>query len=174
MNITGIDFSKHVLNVQDLGPITVYELKKPDTIIHNVVFIVGLGITTVKGDFGNWVFSREFHPVKDDYISRSYADEKLMILSIQNPHVFDSDTVLKEIDSLVEDWSHKFDREPNDEDLDWIESLRDNAYDEVEYNYVAYREKISDIDYEDIPTGEKRHNWLEVVYDAFNEMCNRI
>lgn len=174
MNKTGIDFSKHEFTVQDLGPIMVYKLKKPDTIIHNLTFIVGLGVTTVTGDFGNWVFCREFHPVKNDYISRGYADEKLTILSVQKPYVFDTDTVLKEIDELVEDWEYKFGREPNEEDLEWIEALRENAHDELDYLYVAHREKIDDIEHEDVPDGEARHRWLEVVYDAFNEMCDRL
>ena len=33
--------------------------------------------------------------------------------------------------------------------------------------------EISDIEHEDVPMGKKRHRWLEVVYDAFNEMCDK-
>lgn len=78
---------------------------------------------------------------------------------------------IKEFVSSFEDY---FGREMNEEEKDWVESLTNAADDETEYNHIAYREKPKDIDYEYVPFGKKRQAWLEVVYDAFDEICIRL
>lgn len=76
---TKVDFSSHELKITSLsGEGSKYELKKPDTIIHSVVFFVLGGITAVTGDFGNWIFCREFHPnISGENVSDRYWVEKL-------------------------------------------------------------------------------------------------
>jgi hypothetical protein len=170
-NLTNIDFSKHELTITEHGDFTVYELKKPSTVIHGITFICGKGITTVTGDFGNWVFCREFHPSPNEGVSRCYWDEKLTILSSQRCENYDDETTLKEIQEFKNNFPYNYDREMNEEEIDWVEQLEENLFDEIDYTTVAYRQKPSTIDYDSIPFGKKRHHWLEVIYDAFNIIC---
>jgi len=166
---TKIDFSRHILETKDLGDIKVYTFKLPDSDYkHKVVFIVGGGVTTVTGDFGNWVFCREFHPRGTEYISRGYADEKLEINSVQKSSKFDTDRTVE----LIKEFEQEYEEELDEETKDWIEQLDNSVFDETEYLYVAYREKPSWIDYDQIPFGEIRHPWLDAVYDAFNAMVD--
>ena len=62
----------------------------------------------------------------------------------------------------------------NEDEMDWVEQLENNVDDEHEYIYLAYREKPKDIDYESVPFGEKRHFWLDAVYDGFDEICQAL
>ena len=135
-----------------------------------VRFINSCGTLTVNGDFGNWVFNREFHPSKDGKVSRGYWDEKLQIASVQKSHKFST----KQTKELLAGFSKQL-KEDGYEDVNeyWIEDLESSVYDELDYTYIAYRQNDSDIDYESIPFGEKRHVWLDIIYDAFNEICRR-
>jgi hypothetical protein len=169
---TSVDFSNHELKVTESERVTIYEFKKPGTIVNGLTFIVGVGVTTVTGDFGNWVFCREFHPKPKDYVSRGYFDEKLRIASEQTCEAFDSEETLKEIENFKYTFYESFDREMTDEEEDWIQSLIDNVYDDFQYKYIAYREMPNSLDFDYAPFGKKRHVWLEIVYDAFNEMCD--
>ena len=168
-----IDFSKHILTTKKYDGITIYEFKKPDTIYYSVTFINTCGIMAVTGDFGNWIFSREFHPdEKLRGISRSYCDEKLRINSDQKSEIFDTDTTLKEIDEFEKSYFYDLNEDdPKYEQVkDWIESLRDKAFDELDYLYVAHREKPNFIEHEDVPFGTIRNPYLTNIYDAFEAM----
>jgi hypothetical protein len=59
---TKIDFSEHELKITQLEGVLIHEFKRPDTRNCMLVFINTCGVMTVTGDFGNWVFCREFHP----------------------------------------------------------------------------------------------------------------
>ncbi len=60
---TGIKFHDHILTIDKESDNTItYHLKKPDTITNNIKFINTNGLLVVTGDFGNWVFCRDFHP----------------------------------------------------------------------------------------------------------------
>ena len=166
---TNVDFSEHELHVKQYDTISIYHLKKPNTNSCNVKFIVGEGITTVTGDFGNWVFSREFHPLKNEKVSGSYWDEKLEIHSIQKALIFDTDETLKEIENY-----RKSLEEIDEETEEWLDRLDNSVFDELEYKNVAFREKPSHIDYEQVPYGEIRHYSLNAVYDAFEYICSKI
>ena len=173
-----IDFSKHIVletHYKDDNTkhnLDIWDLKLPDSdYTHRVRFINSCGTLTVNGDFGNWVFCREFHPSNDDYASPGYWDEKLVISSVQEAKKFDSKETFKEIEYYKEQYVNE---NTSQEELDWLEQLVYYSDDQVEYEYNAYREKPSDIDYDYIPYGKKRHIWLEIVYEAFNELCKRM
>jgi len=170
---TNVNFSKHELKVTNLEGVTIHEFKKPETIIHRLVFINTCGIMSVTGDFGKWIFCREFHP-SGDYdsgVSGGYWDEKLEINSVQKSHAFDSDETLKAIDEFKENFEDYYGRTMNEDELDWLEKLDNSVFDEHEYIYVAYRENPSSIDYDEVPYGTKRHPWLDAVYDGFDAIC---
>lgn len=79
---TNVDFSEHIVIEthfkNDNHNIDIWDLKLPDSdYIHRVTFINSCDRMMVKGDFGNWVFSREFHPSKNGGVNSYYWDEKL-------------------------------------------------------------------------------------------------
>lgn len=170
---TKIDFSQHELSITKTEDVAIYKFKKPDTIYCMLVFINAGGVLTVTGDFGNWVFCREFHPSADEDsgVSAGYWDEKLQISSVQKSDKYDVEETLKSIQEFKKDFFDYYGREMNEEEIDWIEQLENNVDDEFEYQYLAYREKPSSIDYESVPYGKKRHFWLDAVYDGFDAMC---
>lgn len=176
---TGVDFSEHVVIEthfkNDIHNIDIWDLKLLDnTLYHRVTFINSCGNMMVKGDFGNWVFNREFHPSKDGGVSSYYWDEKLEIGSKQKSHKFDTDKTLKLINKFKDEFDEDYGREMDDEELEWVENLENSVYDEYEYIYTAYRENPPSVETEDVPFGEVRHFWLNVVYDAFDELCKRM
>jgi hypothetical protein len=173
INRTNIDFSRHQLQVNQLDGVLIHEFKRPDTRNCMLVFINACGVMTVTGDFGNWVFCREFHPSANNEsgVSAGYWDEKLQITSVQKSHKYDAEETSKRIDEFKKTFEECYGREMNEEELDWVEELESNVDDEHEYVYLAYREKPSNIDYDSVPFGTKRHFWLDAVYDGFDAIC---
>jgi hypothetical protein len=171
---TKIDFSKHEIKITQLEGALIHEFKIPDKMIHRLVFINTCGVMTVTGDFGNWVFCREFHPSANGGVSGGYWDEKLQISSVQKSHEYNSEETLKRINEFEKTFVESYGREMYEDEIDWVEQLKNSVEDEHEYFYTAYRETPKDIDYESVPFGEKRHFWLDAVYDGFDEMCSKI
>lgn len=171
---TKIDFSQHELKITKTDEVVIYEFKKPDTIIHGITFINCRGILSVIGDFGNWIFNREFHPSKDGYVSDSYWNEKLQIRSQQTSCKFDEDETIQEIQNFRDNYEENYDEPITEEIIDWLENLENHVDDEIEYRYYAYRDKPSDIDYQDVPFAEVQHRYLSIIYDAFDVMCERL
>lgn len=173
-NRTNVDFSKHIVienHYQD-GEynLDVWDFKLPDSeYTHRIKFINSCGILAVKGDFGNWVFCREFHPSAGGYVSGGYWDEKLKTYSVQSPYKYSPESTIKAIEEFVSEL------EETDEEMEeWIEKLNSAADDEYEYIYVAYRETPNGVDGETVPFGQDRHSYLNIIYDAFDEICNRL
>ena len=165
---TDVDFSKHELIVVETPAVTSHYLKKPNTITDSIKFINTNGILAVTGDYGNWIFCREFHPSPTSHVSGGYWDEKLEISSTQKSDEFNADKVKKEIKELKEQ------HELSEEELEWLDELEDEA-DEGEYGYIHKAwEHPSTFDTEMIPRGKVRHYWLDVIYDGFDEICNRM
>ena len=170
---TAVDFSKHELKITQLEGVLIHEFKIPDTRRYMLVFINTCGVMTVTGDFGNWVFCREFHPSANNEsgVSDGYFDEKLENSSLQKSHIYNSTETLKRILKFKDTFEEYYGREMNEEEVEWVEKLEKVVDDEHEYIYTAYREQPKDIDYDEIPIGKKRHFCLDVVYDGFDEIC---
>lgn len=166
-----IDFSKHELEIIKNENVLIHILQRPNSSICKVVFINTMGVCSVTGDFGNWIFCREFHPSKDGQVSGSYWDEKLRMHSVQDSSEFDTEQTEKDIDYYVENYVSE---NTSQEELDWIEELRENTDDEYNYIHKAYRDYPSDVDTESIPFGKVRNPRLNIIYDAFDEICSRI
>ena len=175
---TGIDWSKYELHTSSSpsldSEVSVYNLKKPDTIQGRVMFIVGHGVTSVTGDYGNWIFSRDFHPSANEFVPNSYWVEKLVMASCQKPDSFDGDTAEAEIRALRNEYDDDLDDPLTEEELEWLDQLEDAVSDEIEYLNVAYRQNVGRFsDGDSVPTGKKLNVWLEVIFDAFEELCRR-
>jgi len=173
---TNIDFSKHEIKETKFDGVLIHEFKKPNRNIYGLTFINTRGIMTVTGDFGNWVFCREFHPSASNEhgVSGSYWDEKLQMTSVQKSDKYDSEETLKTINEFKETFEDSYGEEMDEEVIDWIERLENNVDNELDYTYIAYQEKPNTIEYEDVPFGEKRHPWLDAVYDGFDAICQKL
>lgn len=166
-----IDFSKHELEIIKNENVLIHILQRPNSSICKVVFINTMGVCSVTGDFGNWIFCREFHPSKDGRVSGGYWDEKLNTHSVQSSDKFNTEQTEKDIDYYVENYVNE---DTSQEELDWIERLRQNCDDEYSYINEAYRNHPYDVDTECIPFGKIRNPRLNIIYDAFEEICSRI
>jgi len=165
----GLDFSQHEMHVIKTDEVLIHHLKKPNTICDNIKYINCGGILAVTGDYGNWIFCREFHPSAEGGVSGGYWDEKLQICSEQTASKYCSDSTAEAITR----WFEEENEDMNEEVKEWIQDLLDNVEDELDYTNIAYRQTPNGIDYEYIPFIKERHTWLNTVYDGFDELCRR-
>lgn len=172
MSRTKIDFSGHVLKETKYDGVLIHEFKIPGTVRNGFTFINSNDAMAVTGDFGNWIFCREFHPSADaEKISDSYWNEKLRMKSQQTAGEFDTESTIEAIEEFKKNFEEDHDREMSEDELSWIEDLEQHVFDKIEYEYYAYREKPSSIEYEDVPYGKVEHRHLLAVYDAFEAIC---
>ena len=160
------DFSKHQLEIIKEEHVLIHNFHIPGTIANSIKFINTSGILAVTGDYGNWIFCREFHPSKDGRVSDNYWLEKLSIASSQNPYEFDSEKAQQEIKDLLENKDHDF----SEDEKEWLQNLS-NAADEGEYEYISVvQDHPSSFETEMIPRGKIVKYWLLVIFDAFEEI----
>lgn len=173
---TKINFSNHELIVTKYPGVLIHDLKLPNREYHHrVTFINTHGIMSVTGDFGNWIFCREFHPSADgEGVSGSYWDEKLEMKSKQTAKEFNTEATQEAIQQFRDDFEDNYGRPLNDSEQDWLDDLDNYSESRFEYEIYAYSQTPSSIDYQDVPYEKIRHPWLNVVYDAFEEICNRM
>jgi hypothetical protein len=177
-NRTGIDFSGYNLKVINQPELLVHELTRPGhSHMYKVKFINTNDVMVVTGDYGNWMFCREFHPSADGYVSDGYWHEKLGLYSTQEGKEFDSEATKKLIqdglDGGLEEYGYEGDsleqmKEYYEELMDYVECS------DWEYEYFAYNNYPSFSDSECVPHIKKTKYWLQVVFDAFDEICIRM
>lgn len=176
---TQADFSKHIVLEthfkNENHSLDIWDLKLPDSNYTNRVrFINSCGSLTVTGDFGNWVFCREFHPSADGYVSDGYWGEKLSMSSVQEYSKYDSERTEKEIRRYIRIGLKEYGFEGDElkKIKEQFKELLEHTEDELSYTHFAYRESEIE-DYEIIPYVKTAHRWLFVVFDAFEELCKR-
>jgi len=170
---TNIDWAEHELTIVKNDEILIHHLHKPNTYTNSVKFINTNGILAVTGDYGNWIFCREFHPTGKGHVDDHYWIEKLKIASTQEPYHFYSTTAQENLN----EFKAKIIEEGNmtSEIEEWIERLEEHIDDELEYTYILYREKpYGDLDYEELPSCKSLKFWLLYIFDAFEEICERL
>ncbi len=168
MKRTNVDFSKHILTTIIDDNVSIYKLMLPNTRMDSVIFINSCGVMSVTGDFGNWIFCREFHPSPKNKVCSGYWDEKLINSSSQKSHIYDPEATLIEINN------YRDNEELTEDVVDWLDELESNVNDYYNYVYVAYRETPDSIEHEYVPFREKRKIWLDIIYDSFDEICDRM
>jgi len=182
---TNIDWSKHEVIVTDTPEVKIWYLKKPGTMHDSIKYINCDGILAVTGDYGNWIFCREFHPDAEGGVSDGYWYEKLQISSTQNGMDFDPEETKKELKAKIheyledngKEWTEVIDEDGDTDDevfeyyLRCIEKCDESLFD---YEYYAYREFPPDLDYDDVVVYKDYKYWLKAVYDGFDEMCRRL
>lgn len=171
---TNFDFSKHVLIIDKQNGLLVHTLKVPEyDKMHSFTFINTRGLLIVTGDYGSWMFCREFHPSASEIgVSDGYWCEKLEIHSTQRSKEFDAEATAKEIEGLLADTDNDY----SENEKDFLAECLCKANDgnELDYTAFAYREAPSGWDYEGTPFCEKTKPQLLYVFDAFEEVCKRL
>lgn len=168
---TGLDFTNHELIIRDSEDSVVYYLKKPCTRKDSIKYINTNGIMAVTGDYGNWIFCREFYPSAKEQVSGQYWEEKLTNSSCQKPLEFDSEGTKEDINKLLEEEDDLSNEEK--EYLNKLLALADDNF--FDYEYFAHRENCGRFDdNEHVPKRMKRNYWLDAVFDGFDEMCRRM
>jgi len=175
---TNLEFKEHELLITEQEGLLVHHLKKPDTNMDNIKFINTNGIMVVTGDYGNWVFCREFHPsATSEQVSDGYLIEKLQILSCQDPYDYDVDATLLELqnnfDNYIKDCNDS-EVDPDESVIEYFDECINLVYDELDYTHYAYRERPSFMDYDEIAYVKSPKYWLQVVFDGFEEICRRL
>jgi len=137
--------------------------------MNSVKFINAGGVLAVTGDFGNWIFCREFMPSKNGYASDGYWREKASISSQQVMLKFDSGKTEIEIKRRLNE------EDTTEEEKEYYNDLLRHLEDgEVNYMYHAYYDSPSGMDSESIPCVKSPDYWFLCVLDAFDEICDRI
>lgn len=177
---TNVDFSKHELKIIKTDKVLIHHLKKPNTVIDSLTFINTEGIMAVTGDYGNWIFCREFHPSGKGSVSDTYWVEKLRNSSTQTSSEFSSEFTRKLIEEnlngALEDYGYEGEhltkiKEYYNHLLDYVDLSEGEYVAEAYYNNTN---KPDFIEAEDVPFEKETHYWLKVVFDAFEEICNRL
>lgn len=170
MSRTDVDFSKHVVTTTKREGMLIHVLAKPGTHMDSLIFVNTNDVMAVTGDYGNWIFCREFHPSPTAKVDDHYWIEKLQIASSQDPYDFDGKVAQEEIEELLKDT----DKALSKEEIEWLKDLSDAA-EGSEFEYIA---KVMDypgsFPAEMIPKGKVTKFWLQVVFDAFEEICRRM
>ena len=176
---TRADFSKHELTIQENPLVTIFTLQIPNSYTYSVKFILCCDVTTITGDFGNYVVNRLFAPSPEGYVSDSYWIEKIRAQSCQEPLLFDQEETESRIDEAIaeieSDLQHSEDciGDSCDEELKYLKDLREVVWQGGEESYLdlAYNSLPDGWDFEDIPVGKELVDYLPQVFDAFEEMC---
>ena len=172
---TEVDFSDHELIIVDHGDTKIYHLKKPDTNYDNIKYINSGGILAVTGDYGNWIFCREFHPDVNDKVSDHYWCEKLKIASCQEPYEFDSESTIKELKKALKEYKSENGKAASSDVIEYYQECMEKAnYDEFDYTAFAYREYPSNFGHEDMIMRKDIKYWLKAVFDGFDIMHDRL
>ncbi len=177
---TGVEFGAHDVTIlHPLEHIVSYLLAVNNMYIGSIRFTNAFGVMTVTGDWGNWVFCREFYPNdKDSGVCDTYWLEKLKTGSYQDPYEFDEEETRKEIKSWL-DGTHEYFDEENPLTSGEHEYLHDCLYalngSELQYTHVAHFENVGRFkDHDRVPLVKKPKYWLLVIFDAFDCMVERL
>jgi hypothetical protein len=165
---TDVDFSQHKLVNNEYKMFgDIWSLKLDNTQNNFIKFINIDGLMVVTGDRGNWIFNREFKPDPVGYVSDGYWVEKLMTSSCQNPYIFDGGVAREQITDLIKDNDYK-----TNMNLDkWLNDLLECDVSELK---SKIEENPENLDFELLPDGKKLRYDLLVVFDAFDEICDRL
>jgi len=176
------DFSNHTHRIEmfqsdDDNVIRVDHFQEGNSRMGYIKFVNDSEGLSVFGDFGNWIFNRPFLPSPDGYVSDGYWYEKLRISSSQTHSRYDSEATAEElkehINGGLEEWGYEgYELEKAKE---WFKTLLYHSDDELDYTYEAYRgENPTQMDYEDIPFCKRGSVQLDIIFDAFDEICKRL
>jgi hypothetical protein len=135
------------------------------------------GALIVLGDYGQWMFCREFHPSSDGHVDDRYWIEKLEMYSTQKASEYDSEATFKELEDGIngdlEEYGYIGDN------LEVMKEYYKNCqmYSDTEWEYVAFAhgdDKPFIIEHDQVPFVQRTKQWLLIVFDGFDEICQRL
>ena len=170
---TDADFSKHELEIIKNDEVTIHYLKLPDTVTHSIKFINCHGILAVTGDYGHWIFCREFIPSPGEKVSDGYWCEKASIATAQEVYEFDEEGTRKQIQERIDEIEKPVDEE-SEEMIYLNECMSRVDDDEYWYNHYAHTNMPDGYDIDYVPYCKKIKGWLLVIFDGFDEICRRM
>lgn len=174
---TRINFSNHILETNTAYYLSTYHLKKANnSVTNNIKFIITNGVTIVTGDFGNFMFCREFIPSKDEFVDDSYWLGKFEMHSEQIGKEYSEEETIKELEYQIESGLEEYGYENNkliDAKLYYEDLLN---YTDNSNDYLTYIDKTipSFLERENIPYVKTIKYNLLIVFDAFDEICKRL
>ena len=179
---TNYNFSEHELIIEEKDEYLKHTLKHPEySKMYLIEFLNIQDKLIVSGDYGNWIFCRDFHPSEDGYVSDGYWLEKLRMNSTQEPYQYNAEETELEIKEKLKQLEEEYENGDisGKEYNQYKEYYEDDCLyyvdDEIEYLYNAFRgDKPSNLDYEDIPYVRTVKPQLNIVFDAFDEICKRL
>lgn len=175
---TGIDFSEHEILVTEQEGLLVHYLCKPNTVMDSIKYINTNGILAVTGDYGNWIFCREFHPSAKGGVSDSYWAEKLQIASVQKARAWDGDATKARLYEELAQYKLECEeeqQEPKEEVIEYYEGcINECDSHEVDYTHYAYGNIPDNWDSESVVFEKEYHCQLKYVFDGFDEICRRM
>jgi hypothetical protein len=198
-----IDWSKHIVKTIQSENFLKTSLTIPDREEENSVnFINTSGVLVVTGAYGNWIFSQEFQPSVEGCVDDGYWIQKLEDNSIQDPVVFSEEATRKKLLEMLREeiWECYGESIPNNigeiEDCstydleELLKGYHTPLIKEIEYlkgcldelnvgshrSYITYAadELPGSLDSESIVEKFGIHFQLLAVFDAFDEICQRM
>ena len=182
MKRTDMNWSNHVLEIIEIDDNTsIHDFGIPGRKMNRIKFINTCDRMMVTGDYGTWVFDREFHPSPEGSVRNGYWLEKLEDINTgQTGKEFDPEGTLAEIDEMMKECAEEngidLDDEWNDnETYQYLKTCKRSIEDgEMCYLAHAYGNYPSNMDYECVPHIKKVKYHLLVIFDAFEEICRRL
>lgn len=173
---SNIDFKNHELHITETDNILIHHLKQKHTICLNVKFINTNGVLVITGDFGNWIFCREFHPSIEGQVSDHYWCEKLEIGSVQESTSYDFEETLTRLRYGLRKGlrDHGYTDNLLMQAKEFYKGLIFHVEDEIEYINYARENCPNFMDYGDWPHEKTILPRLKIVFDAFDEICKRL
>jgi hypothetical protein len=177
MSRTNIDFTKHNYTTEKYTNTVGKEIRVDRLQISNDQCLMIQFMNTdknliVTGDFGDWIFSRPFHPSAKGMAADNYWVEKLELANnnVELKQNLDWVSIKEQIQENIVETK----LEEDQEQIELWQELLDYAdnEDEIEYIRFAYRESL--LESEQIPMYKLMPSQLLVVFDAFNIICKRI
>ena len=174
---TGIDFKNHELLTAKQDGLLIHELKKPDTLQGRIRFTNVEDALIVLGDYGHWMFCRQFHPSPDGHVDDYYWIEKLETYSTQKGREYDNDATAKELEKGINGGLEEYGYAGDELDSMIYYYEQCIMHSETEWEYVAFAhgdDKPYFVDHSDVPFVQRIKQWLLVVFDGFDEVCRRL
>lgn len=175
---TQVDFKDHKLITSFSDDFKMWKLKKPNTITQSIAFINTHGILLVTGDYGDFTFCREFHPTSNGFVEPAYWCEKYRISTQQKSHEYSVEKTRKMLQEGIEYELEEYGYDENELNIMkkyYHQLLSVVELSEWEYISYAYDQYIPTfITAEDVPFCKEIRHCLLIVFDAFNEICQRL
>jgi hypothetical protein len=180
---SGVDWSEHLVDVYTTEDIAIHALVIPGRgAFKSVKFINSHGIMAVTGDYGHWIFSREFNP-DDPNVDKEVCDrywcEKASYNSTQELYEFDPNATHE----IIKEWKQEILDEAEGAELSERDKKRIEFWDACDElvdqdNALYYKVRACDLkpgfmDYDQVPYQKSIKPWLLIVFDAWEEICRQ-